>query len=169
MDQTSLVCRNMDTGSACIAQVSHISSTNPDQQAAASGSTFAKGKRLGLLWGMGGTILSVIGFIALAAFEQYNGMLSELRADLKHFNETSGDYVKRDSFQRIREQMKDWYKEMQTVHGVQAQLEQELRASEKAREAMVHELQQMRERLAYVEGRQTATPSGHIPTSPTKQ
>ena len=39
-------------------------------------------------------------------FEQYNGMLSELRADLKHFNETSNEYVKKERLQKCWEHLK---------------------------------------------------------------
>ena len=116
-----------------------------------------KGKYRAMLWGTGGTILSAVGFIALALFEQYNGMISELRGDLKHFNETSSDYVKKESVQKYRDEMRECLKELQTSNAARLQLEQELRASEKAREQMGHDLQRMSERLAFVEGRQSAT------------
>src|SRR5438105_4306791 len=119
-----------------------------------------KGK--GLIWGLGGTILSVIGFIALALFEQYNGMLSELRSDLKHFNETSSEFVKKENVQRYREEMKNCIKEIQASSAARTILEQELKASEKAREDMAHELQRMRERLAFLEGKQTATTGANL-------
>jgi hypothetical protein len=103
---------------------------------------------------MGGTLLSGLGLIGLALFEQYNGMISELRNDLKHFNETSSQYVKKESVQRYREQMKECLKEAQASNMARAQLEQELRASERAREETAGELQRMRERMAFLEGRQ---------------
>jgi chromosome segregation ATPase len=111
-----------------------------------------------MLWGTGGTVLSAVGFIALALFEQYNGMLSELRSDLKHFNETSSEYVKKESVQKYREEMRECLKEQQTSNAARSQLEQELRASERAREQMGRELQRMSERLAFLEGRQSASP-----------
>ncbi len=91
-------------------------------------------------------------------FEQYNGMLAELRNDLKHFNETSGEFVKKDVLQKTREHMRDCYKEMQACNVARTQIEQELRLSEKARTDMVAEMQRLRERLAFLEGRQTAVP-----------
>jgi hypothetical protein len=114
---------------------------------------------------MGGTILSAAGFVGLALFEQYNSMLSDLRNDLKHFNETSSSFVKKDSFQRFRDQTKERFKETQDALGVKAQLEHELKVSEKARADMAQEMQRMRERMAYLEGRQSATP-GMQPSSP---
>jgi septal ring factor EnvC (AmiA/AmiB activator) len=128
----------------------------------------AKAKRRRLLWGLGGTILSALGFVGLALFEQYNGVLSELRADLKHFNETSGEYVKKDSLQRIREHFRDCMKELHEIDAAKGRLEQELKASEKARDELAQELRQMRERLAYMEGRQTANPTASQQSSDKK-
>jgi chromosome segregation ATPase len=107
---------------------------------------------------VGGTVLSVVGFLAMILFEQYNGMLTELRNDLKHFHETSADYVKRESLQKVREQLRECHKELQASGMARAQLEQELRASEKARDELGREVQRLRERVAYVEGWQTARP-----------
>jgi septal ring factor EnvC (AmiA/AmiB activator) len=121
--------------------------------------TLTKAKKRRLLWGLAGTILSALGFVGLALFEQYNGVLSELRADLKHFNETSSEYVKKDSFQRFRDHFRDCMKEFHETEAAKARLEQELKASEKVRDELTQEVHQMRERLAYVEGRQTATPT----------
>jgi hypothetical protein len=118
--------------------------------------TKAKWRRL--LWGVGGTDLSAIGFIALALFEQYNGVLSEFRADLKHFNETTSEYVKKESFQRFREHFRESMKELTEAELTRVRLEQELRASEKAREELALEPRQMREHLAFLDGRQTTTP-----------
>jgi hypothetical protein len=127
---------------------------------------WSRAKKRRIIWGVGGTVFSALGFIALALFEQYNGMISEMRADLKHFNETSSEYVKKDTFQRFRERLRDSMKEMQEANTARAHLEQELKASEKAREIMFQEIQRMRERLAYVEGRQTTQPdSGLLPTA----
>ncbi|MFL5241076.1 MAG: hypothetical protein ACJ8FY_03125 [Gemmataceae bacterium] len=113
----------------------------------------------GLTWGLGGTILSVIGFIALALFEQYNSMVGELRSNLKHFNETSSEFVKKENVQRYRDEMRECLKEIHVSNAARSRLEQELRASENTREEMVKEVQRMRERLAFVEGRQTAVPT----------
>jgi septal ring factor EnvC (AmiA/AmiB activator) len=128
----------------------------------------AKAKRRRLLWGLGGTILSALGFVGLALFEQYNGVLSELRADLKHFNETSSEYVKKDSLQRIREHFRDCMKELHEIDAAKGRVEQELRASEKARDELAQELRQMRERLAYMEGRHSANPTASQQSSDKK-
>lgn len=105
-------------------------------------------------WGIGSSLLSIAGLIALGLFEQYNGMLAELRTDLKRFNELSAEYVKRDQLQRCREQVWQNTKELQAVNAARLPLEHELRASERCREELAKEMQRLRERLAYVEGQQ---------------
>src|SRR5260370_7901641 len=73
---------------------------------------WSKSKKRRWLWGISGTAFSAIGFIGLALFEQYNSVLSEFRADLKHFNETSSEYVKRESFQRFQDHFAESMKEL---------------------------------------------------------
>jgi chromosome segregation ATPase len=121
--------------------------------------TWSKAKKRRLFWGIGGTLFSALGFVALALFEQYNGVLSEFRADLKHFNETSSEFVRKDSFQRFREHFRDSMKELRDSEVTKARLEQELKANEKARDELAQELRQMRERLAFLEGRQSTAPT----------
>jgi hypothetical protein len=131
-------------------------------------SSLSRKKRRGpVIWGIVSTVLSAVGFIALALFEQYNSMLGELRADLKHFNETVAEFVKRDSFQRFRDQVKERMKEVEQSNLAKARLEQELKVSEKAREDLMHDMQRLRERLAFMEGRQTASPHVAAPVPPT--
>jgi hypothetical protein len=123
-------------------------------------STSPQGKsRAAMLWGVGSTILSVLGFLAWGLFEQYNSSLAELRADLKHFNEASSTFVKKDTLSRFREQYKAQFTDMQSMSASNRQLDAELKASERAREEMSRELIRIRERLAFVEGRQSVSPS----------
>ena len=164
MDPTNLAFRNGE-GIACPPQASQI-----------AGGTGAHGvdpgahpgrKRRGrtaLLVGLGSTILSVLGFGALTLFEQYNSLVSEMRSDLKHFNETSSEFVRRDSFQRFRDQVKERvFKELPEANLTKYRLEEELKASEKARIETAEELRRLRERLAYLEGRQAATTTAKAP------
>jgi hypothetical protein len=139
-------------------QVPHLVRETPAPHTAPVRSPLASARRRNLLLGIGGTALSVVGFLAMILFEQYTGLMSELRNDLKHFNETSSEYVKRESFQKCKEQVRECLKELQASSIARGQLEQELRTSEKVREELARELQRLRERLAYVEGWQTARP-----------
>ena len=112
-----------------------------------------------MVWGVASTVLSVLGYLAWGLFEQYNSSLAELRADLKHFNEASSTFVKRDTMTRFREQAKAQFAEMQSVSASNRHLEAELKVSERAREETSRELIRLRERLAFVEGRQSVTPN----------
>jgi hypothetical protein len=169
MDQNALVCRNSGCAPSSGPHSAHFTDASAVDHAhpSAPSSPLRKGHST-LFWGLGGTVLSALGFVALALFEQYNGMISELRSDLKHFNETSSEFVKRDSFQRLREQTKEHFKEVQEVTGTKAQLEHELMASEKAREEAARELHRIRERLAFVEGQQSPASIAHASNSPKK-
>jgi hypothetical protein len=158
MQTGELIYRPTTSHSSHDTHMPQLGSANGHHPDALANPALHKFKGKGLLWGLGGTILSVIGFVALALFEQYNGMLSELRTDLKHFNETSGEFVKKENVQKYREEMKNCTKEIQASSAARTLLEQELRSSEKVREEMAHELQHMRERLAFLEGRQTVSP-----------
>jgi hypothetical protein len=142
-----------------VINATHVDQSPLTQHASSPISSSKRTRRAAILWGIGSTVLSGIGLIAFALFEQYNGMLTELRNDLKHFNETSSEYVKRDRFTKVIDMLKEQSKELQASSFARAQLEQELRTNEKAREETARELQRMRERLAFVEGRQTASTS----------
>jgi hypothetical protein len=132
-----------------------------------------------LLWGFsGGTILSAVGFIALALFEQYNDSINELQRDLKHFNEVSADHVKKEDLRHRMSHVMDALKALQAMdvnltkelHGTHlaatvrdarlVQLEQEVKRIDDERRDLVKELQRLRERLAMVEGRQAAMSPG---------
>jgi hypothetical protein len=115
------------------------------------------GRRTALIWGISGTVLSAVGWIALMLFDQYNAGLAELRADLKHFNEVSAELVKKETMRKMVEHLKDSYKELQASMSAREMQDRELKASEKSRRVLARELQKMRERLAAVEGRQAAT------------
>ncbi len=171
MDQLALVGRSAAPACSC-GRPSYRTDEFPTSQADAPAAPLpARKGRTALLWGVGSTILSVLGFVALALFEQYNHSLSELRTDLKQFNATTGNFAKRESLQKLREYVKGQAKELQLANALGTQLQQELRISEKAREETARELQRMRERLAFLEGRHAAaaasmSQSPHAPGPP---
>jgi hypothetical protein len=163
MDPTNPAYRNGE-GVACPTQASQVAAEGGAR--GVDPAAHPGGKRRGrtaLLVGLGSTILSVLGFGALTLFEQYNSLVSEMRSDLKHFNETIGEYVKRDSFQRFRDQAKERFKELEESRVAKYRLEEELKAGEKARIETAEELRRLRERLAYLEGRQAATATAKAP------
>jgi chromosome segregation ATPase len=95
--------------------------------------------------------------VALMLFDQYNAGLAELRNDLKHFHEARAELVSKESFRKLREHLKDCFKELHTAVTSREALQRQLRDSEKGRKTVARELQRLRERLAAVEGRQAAT------------
>ena len=159
MDEIAFAGQDEQGDSAC---PSYRTDNGSQDRMGAPSSLLPAGKgRAALIWGIASTILSAVGFIAFALFEQYNNSLSELRGDLKHFNETSSGFVKTEYFQRFRDQTKTNIKELQATSLLQSQLEKELRISEKAREEVTREMQRLRERLAFVEGQHTTLPNGY--------
>jgi hypothetical protein len=113
--------------------------------------------RRALWWGIAGTLLSGVGWIALMLFDQYNASLAELRNDLKHFHEARAELVKKESMRKLYDHLKDSFKELQASIAEREALERQLKDSEKSRRVVARELQRIRERLANVEGRQAAT------------
>jgi hypothetical protein len=114
-----------------------------------------------ILWGLsGGTAISIVGFVALTLYQQYNDGLTELRNDLKHFNETCGDTVKREELHNrmnhLHTILKDLYTTGAERHTRFEVLEQQFKASEEDRKELSREVQHLRERLAAAEARQTA-------------
>jgi hypothetical protein len=167
MDQPTLLRRHEQGVPSYSTEPDPCDALPEDAKATSSPSRGGKG-RTALLWGVGSTVLSALGFIAFALFEQYNSGLCELRNDLKHFNEAYGAFVQKDNFQKFREKVREQFKELRTAGVVKAQLQQELRACEKAREEMAHELQRIRERLAFVEGQHSMASNGRQPSTGTK-
>ena len=139
-------------------------------------------RRLVLFWSVsGGTVLSIVGFVALTLYQSYSDSLMELHRDLKHFNETSADYVKKSSLQNRMTWLKDNFKDIRDaeantakdLEGVRAAnirreermkvLEEKLQAFDAERKTLGAEVQRLREELAKVEGRQEAAHSAVAP------
>jgi hypothetical protein len=126
--------------------------------AGAAARPHGSGRRTALWWGIGGTLLSGLGWIALMLFDQYNASLAELRNDLKHFHEARAELVKKETFRKVFDHLKESYKELQASTTAREALQRQLAESERARRVVARELQRLRERVASVEGRQAATP-----------
>jgi septal ring factor EnvC (AmiA/AmiB activator) len=128
-------------------------------------------RRSALFWTIGSSLASAAGFLCIMLYEQYDRNLTELRNDLKHFNEVSGEQVKRDEMRNRFTSMWNIIKDMQTAsqetgketHRLKAdiltketrlaQLEQQLKSADDDRKELNREVLRLRERLASVEGR----------------
>src|SRR5579864_3727660 len=112
MNQSTFACRSPEI---VMAPAGPIFTQPPHQGGQENHPAAPKGKNRALWWSLGGTILSAIGFIGLAAFEQYNSSLSELRADLKHFNEISGELVKKEGMRKCIDHLIECKQELQAT------------------------------------------------------
>jgi hypothetical protein len=68
MEQNGLADRSGAPPLGCISQRPHSTEGGVGQDT--SHASTSNGKRRAMLWGAGGTILSAVGFVALALFEQ---------------------------------------------------------------------------------------------------
>src|SRR4051794_5606496 len=110
MQPTSAIPRSVD-----IAYSYPTAGAYPADGARADGPA-SRGKGRSFMWlGLSGSLLSALGFVALSLFEQYNHSVNELQRDLKHFNEQSGEFVKKESLKRHLEHLKDCTKELQAA------------------------------------------------------
>jgi hypothetical protein len=119
------------------------------------------------LWGIsGGGILGALGFVALTFYQQYNDSVVEMQRDLKHFNTTCAELVKKDEFANRTKVFWGRMEKLEKAVSDKSErlllLEHLLKENEEERKQLSHEVQRLRERLATVEGKQsavTATPS----------
>jgi hypothetical protein len=155
MDQNSFVCRKVESVTANNSWPPQQLSAEQSQVIGPAASPRRKG-RLALVWGVSGTLLSALGFLGVTLYQQYNDSLNELRRDLNHFHEASADLVKRESLRKCREKLVECLKELRESAAMRAQVERDLHVSQEERKEAARELQRVRERLAAVEGRQSA-------------
>jgi hypothetical protein len=160
MTPNNFVVRNVDTVAPSIIPPAYPRASElPADQSQVIGPTPAhprKKSRLAFIWGISGTVLSALGFVVLTFYQQYNDSLNELRRDLNHFHEASGELVKKESLRKCREKLIECLKELRDSAAMRAQVERDLQTSQEERKEMIRELQRVRERLASVEGRQSA-------------
>jgi hypothetical protein len=131
---------------------------NGSAAAAAAG----KGEdRISLFWRIfGGTLLSIAALVVVTVYQQFSNSLFEIRNDMTRLNESRADLIKKDEFNTrmtsVWNSMKDFQTTTTAVTGMRersALLEQQLKTAEDERKELTRQLQQLRERLAAVEGR----------------
>jgi hypothetical protein len=125
----------------------------------------AKGEdRVPVLWRVfGGTVLSVLGLVALTVYQQFSGALADLRgelghlgkevrADLGHLSEAQGEAVKQDKFAATMKYAWDAIKDLRddrtAVTAVKERvsvLAETFRVSEEQQKELAREVQQLRE------------------------
>jgi uncharacterized protein (DUF3084 family) len=128
---------------------------------AAAGAAGKGEERISLFWRVfGGTLLSIAALVVVTVYQQFSNSLFELRNDMIHLNESRADLLRKDEFNTRMNAVWGSMKDLQTAEAPltalrerSALLEQQLKAAEDERKELTRQLQQMRERLAVVEGR----------------
>jgi hypothetical protein len=123
----------------------------------------AKGEeRMSLFWRVfGGTLLSIVALVVITLYQQLNGSLNELRADILRLDEARGDLVKKDELNTRMAPVWNGLNDakaggsgLTAVREKQSLQDQQIKQLEDERKDLVREVQQLRERVAKLEGRQ---------------
>src|SRR5258708_21882384 len=124
----------------------------------------AKGEeRISVFWRVfGGTLLSIAALVGITLYQQFANSLNELRSNVNNLHESRGDLVKTEDFNSRSNALWGAIKEIQATSASVSALkersglmEQLLKESAEERKSLCRELQQVRERLAVVEARQS--------------
>jgi septal ring factor EnvC (AmiA/AmiB activator) len=116
-------------------------------------------EKFSLFWRVfGGTLLSIAAMACITVYTQFSGSLHDLRDELNRIHETHADFLKKEEFTArttgIWSALNLVNGELPALKTRSAVIENQLQASESERKELQKEVQQLRERLAAVEGRQ---------------
>ena len=131
-------------------------------------------ERVSVFWRLfGGTLLSIAALVCITVYQQFNSSLTDIRNDLNRLTQERAELVKQEAFNGRMTSVWSSIKDLQTANTATAALtekisllEKQLKASDDERKEMARAYQQLRERLATVEGRQSAHVPAPSPTSP---
>jgi hypothetical protein len=144
-------------------------------------------ERLPVFWRVfGATLLSIAALIVITLCQHFSNSLNELRAELGHLcedlhkdlarlSESHGRLIPKEEFNTRLTSVWNSLKDLQALSVTVAALkektlvrEEQQRAQDERKE-LVRELQQLRERLALLEGRQDAAAAGKHPPTPANE
>jgi hypothetical protein len=122
-------------------------------------------ERISIFWRVfGGAILSIAGLVLITIYQGLNNTLNELRNDVVHLNESRADLMKKDEFNTrstlIWNSMKEMNAGITGLAGLRdrsALLEQQLKVAEDERKALALRVDELRLKIATLEGRQAST------------
>jgi hypothetical protein len=139
-----------------------------------SGDTPAKKKdgdraeeKISIFWRVfGGTILSITALAVISAYQSLANGIHEVRGDVGHIRESSGDYIKKDEFNNRTTMIWNGIREAQAVSPTvtvlgnrTSMIENQLAAADHERKELCREILQLRERIAKLEGQQEVKPA----------
>jgi hypothetical protein len=159
--------RNDDSSGQHSAPLSIVAAETLRSGSSASSRAVAASKgdeRISLFWRIfGGTILSLVGLVVITAYQQLNGSINELRAELARQSEARSDLVKKDELNTRSTSVWSSIKDLQTatngfsgVREREAIMEQCLKTAQDERKEMAREIQLLRERVAALESKRGA-------------
>src|SRR4051794_37498384 len=122
-------------------------------------------ERMSLFWRVfGGTLLSIAALVAVTLYQQFNNGLNDVRNDISRLNEGRGDFIKKDEFNGRMTTAWAGIKDasnagtaLTALREHELLLEQQVKAGDEERKDLVREVRRLSERLAGLEGRQSAT------------
>jgi hypothetical protein len=130
-------------------------------------------ERLPLFWRVfGATLLSIAALVVITLCQHFNSSLNDLRADVAHLNENQAHLVQKSEFSSHSTSVWNSIKELNELRATVVALkekalvrEEQLREQEERKE-LVRELQQLRERLATLEGRHEGAAEARAGSTP---
>jgi hypothetical protein len=116
-------------------------------------------EKASLFWRIfGGTVLSIVALVIMAAYQQITSTLSELRAAQTHLNEASADLARKSDLEARSASIWGSLKDLPALKTRNDQLEAELKSGEQERKEMQERLNKLSERVAVLEARRAAAP-----------
>ncbi len=122
-------------------------------------------ERISVFWRVfGGTLLSIMALVLVTVYQQFTSTLTELRSSLTHLNEAQAELVRKDEFNSRMTSAWNTVKDLQVAAAAASaardritSLEQQLHSTDDERKDLNKHVQELRERLAALEGKHAAT------------
>jgi hypothetical protein len=123
-------------------------------------------ERLSVFWRVfGGTILSIFALVAITLYNNLQSNINELRAELSRSNEARAELVKKEEFNARTQNVWDRVQSLQELKVTVTAREAQLKVADEERRELAKQLQDLRERLAKVEGATEVKPMVKGPVS----
>jgi hypothetical protein len=120
--------------------------------------------KLSLFWRVfGGTILSIVALVGITIYNNLSTSISELRSELSRVNEARAELVKKEEFNARTQNVWDRVQSLQDLKVMVTAREAQLKVADDERRDLAKQLQDLRERLAKVEGATEVKPMAKGP------
>jgi hypothetical protein len=110
------------------------------------------------LWRVfGGTLLSIAALVTVTLNQQFAGILTEFRQDINRMHESLGELARKEEMSAALKDAQATASSLSALRERTSFLEQRVRGGEDERKSLTRDLHGLRERLAEMAGRQSAT------------